>query len=153
MVRAITLSFVLATISAICLPLRGGEPTCKADANNARCGAECPQCGCRLVPVCRIYCTTKKVTDYEYGCKCEEICIPGVTPLCGKRQVCDHSGACSGGSETCKTCCKTGRCKTREVRKMVKYPVTKEEPVKKCIVEWVCPNSDRHRNCSEGANQ
>ena len=44
----------------------------------------CPHCGCRLVPVCHVYWTTKEVTTYKYTCKCDYICVPGVTRLCDK---------------------------------------------------------------------
>ena len=41
----------------------------------------CPNCGCRLVPVCHVYCATKKVTEHKYTCICEEVCIPGCSLL------------------------------------------------------------------------
>ena len=47
------------------------------------CSNCCPHCGCRLVRVCHMYCTTKTVIEYKYTCVCEEMCIPGVTPICG----------------------------------------------------------------------
>ena len=129
-------------------PLRGQSPACGSEAT---CGAEagcnascdgCPQCGCRLVPVCHVYCTTKKVTEYKYRCVCEDICIPGVTPICKRGATCDSSGECAGGCDAGNNGCQegcAGRCTIREVRKLVKYPVTKEVPVRKCTEEWTCP--------------
>jgi hypothetical protein len=32
----------------------------------------------------------------------------------------------------------------REAHKLMKYPVTKEVPVRKCTVEWVCPQCNAH---------
>jgi hypothetical protein len=89
-----------------------------------------------------VYCATKKVTEYKYRCVCEEICIPGVTPICKRDAACGGSGECAGGCGACNSGCQegcAGRCKIHEVRKLVKYPVTKEVPVRKCTVEWVCP--------------
>jgi len=127
MMKTIALSITLAMTGMICLPLRGGEPTRSTDAQSTDCGV-CPHCGCCLVAVCHTYCTTKKVTEYKYGCACVDTCVPGVTPLC--QQGCG------------------GRCLMGESRKLVKYPVTKEVPVRKCSVEWVCPHCDSHSNSS-----
>ena len=118
MLRTITLSLTLAMAAAIGLPSRGGEPTCNGETNGVACGdSVCPHCGCRLVPVCHVYCTTKKVTEYKYACTCEDICIPGVTPLCKKGRSCESSGACAGDTNAngCQECC-AGRCSVREAR-------------------------------------
>ena len=56
----------------------GGCNVCNGGCN--ACCDCCPHCGCKLVPVCQITCTTKKTTEHEYCCACKEICIPGVTP-------------------------------------------------------------------------
>jgi hypothetical protein len=143
MLKTITLSLTLAMAAPIGLPLPGGQPTCSPDAGNAASGGSlCPHCGCRLVPVCHTYCATKKITEYKYGCVCEELCIPGITRLAPRCRSCEDSSRCAGacdtgngsGQEGCE-----GRCLVREVPKLVKYPVTKEVPVRKCRVEWVCP--------------
>ena len=112
--------------------------TCCGNAGCESCCNCCPHCGCRLVPVCHIYWTTKKVTTYKYTCKCEYICVPGVTRWCDKCGNCDD-------------CCKDCKCRLHEVRHLVKIPCVKEVPVKKCTVEWVCPHCDCHGNCVEGA--
>jgi hypothetical protein len=103
-------------------PARAADQPC-----NACCDC-CPHCGCRLEKVCHIYCTTKKVVEYKYCCECKDICIPGVTPLL--------KGCCGN----CQSCCEGGHCCARETHKLLKYPVTKEVPVRQCTVEWVCPN-------------
>ena len=125
----------------------GGE-SCRAEAGCSDC---CSQCGCRLVPVCHISCTTKKVTEYKYVCKCEDLCVPGVTPICKKCRSCETSGECAAACDNgCEDgCC--GHCKIHEVHKLAKYPVTKEVPVRKCTVEWVCPHCNCHGNCAAEA--
>jgi hypothetical protein len=104
--------------------------------------------------VCHIECTTKKVTTYKYTCNCETICVPGVTRCCDKCGRGDGSGECAATGDTgnngCQECC-GGRCAIHEVHKLVKCPVTKEVPVKKCTVEWVCPHCNCQGNCAEGA--
>jgi hypothetical protein len=141
--KTIFLSLTLAMTAMIGMPLQGGEPTCGSDAKNvAGCESLCPRCGCCLVPVCHTYCTTKKVTEYKYVCTCEAFCIPGVTPICKNCLNSENSGSCTNAdgvskNESAGDC--TGSCKIRETRKLVKYPVNKETPVKKCTVEWVCP--------------
>ena len=102
------------------------------------CGHCCPHCGCRLVPVCHIYCEPKKVTTYQYCLKCEEKCIPRPTCGCNKGCGCGcDSGQCGG---ECNNGCQEGcGCCVKEVRKLVKCPCVKEVPIRKCTVEWVCP--------------
>ena len=91
MLKTFTLSLTLAMTAMIGMPSQGGEPTCGGEAQNAACcDSLCPRCGCRLVPVCHTYCTTKKVTEYKYVCACEAICIPGVTPVCKKCRSCEN---------------------------------------------------------------
>ena len=118
------------------IPATGGEavPSAKAVASAASgCCAHCGEC---LVPVCRVCCTTKKVTEYKYRYVCDEMCLPGVTPIC-QRRAADESG------DSCPSCC-GGRCNVHQIKKLVKVPVTKEVPVRTCTVEWVCPS------CSQG---
>jgi hypothetical protein len=152
MLKTITILLAVAVMATICLPLQGGEPMCGSDARNAGRGSPCPHCGCCLVPVCHISCTTKKVTEYKYGCRCEDLCIPGVTPIGKKGQSCEASGQCAGqtGNNGCQEGC-GGRCLIHEVHKLVKKPQTKEVPVRTCTVEWVCPSCGCHGDCQEGA--
>ena len=136
-------------------PAKAGEASCGCNAGCASCGCEagcascgckggcgdcdncCPHCGCKLVPVCQITCTMKKTTIHEHCCKCKEICIPGIAPLC---HGCDACDCCNSG---CKTECDC-HCRVREVHKLMVCPVTKETPVRECTVQWVCPK------CSQG---
>jgi hypothetical protein len=153
-----------------------GAAGCQAQACNAcnagggcceRGGCEgaacCPHCGCRLQPVCHTYCEPKTTTVHKYGCICEEICIPGVSRCgegCGDSERCGH---CGGGGNACGTCntCQTGNngnaggeegcgchCRVREIHKLVTFPVTKCTSVKKCTVEWVCPQCGSQCACS-----
>jgi hypothetical protein len=153
MLRTITVSLTLAMAATICLPSQGSDPTCGGDGRNA-CGTPvCPHCGFRLVPVCHPYCTTKEVITYKHCCICEDICIPGITPLGQKRQGCETSGEPAGRCGACNIGCPEGcggRCLVRTVHKLVKFPVTKEVPVKKCAVEWACPHCNCQGGCVEG---
>ncbi len=92
----------------------------------------CPRCGCNLQPVCQVTCDTKKETIHKYGCTCKYICLPPVTPICGKcNECCENNGNC---------CEKDCHCMIRAVNKLLICPATKETPVKKCTVCWVCPS-------------
>jgi hypothetical protein len=118
MSKTISLSLALAMITMSGLPAGSGEAA-RADAGDgARQGATCPRCGCCLVPVCHCYYDTKTVTTYKYTGACAEICVPGITPHCA---------------------CREGHCTVYEVRKLAKYSVTKEVPVRICTIEWHCP--------------
>jgi len=104
----------------------------------------CPRCGCKLVPVCQMGCTTKTETIHKYCCACKDICIPGPTRLC------DRGGdACNGGESGCcangggeNGCCDNGgcNCRVRTVHKLVVCPEKKEHCVRTCTVAWTCPN-------------
>ena len=160
MLKTIPLLVTLAMTATIGLPSQGGEPACGANPNCAAgCDSTCSHCGCKLVPVCHCYCTTKKVTEYKYTCICTDMCVPPVTPICGKCRCQDGDGSgqsgqcggCAGNSQNgCGECC-AGHCTVHEVRKLVKYPVTKEVPVRKCSVEWVCPHCQGNCGCVEDA--
>ncbi len=147
------------------VPFLGQAPTaaiaddaaCCGNAGCESCGNCCPHCGCKLVPVCHVYCTTKTETTYRYTCNCETKCVPGVTRICDKCGNCDGSGQCAGCSESgngdgdngCQCGCK---CRIHEVKQLVKIPCVKEVPVRKCTVEWVCPQCDGHGQCAEGGS-
>ena len=138
MLRTIAIPLVLMTAALVALPSRAAEMANTCETNSASCcNSTCPQCGCGLVPVCHTYCTTKKVTEYKYACVCEDLCVPGPVPVCEKCENCE--GACECG----------GKCTLHQVRKLAKIPVTKEVPVRKCTVEWVCPTC----NCQSGSSE
>jgi hypothetical protein len=126
--------------ASMAAPAASGGCDCAASASE-KC---CPRCGCHecLVPVCHCVWEMKKVTEYKYKCVCQDICIPG-------RIGCKPCDDC----DTCKDGCASGNCGpqagqeadcgrhplVRDVRKLVKYPVVKEVPVRKGTVEWMCP--------------
>ncbi len=85
----------------------------------------CPHCGCKLVPVCHPYCEPKTITKHEYCCHCKDHCVPGPEHCCKDCDGCCH--------EECCHCC------IREIHKLAIIPVSHQEPVRKCTVEWVCP--------------
>jgi hypothetical protein len=144
--------------------------TCNAGAGCCERGCHhggiacCPRCGCSLVPVCHTWCEPKTTSIHNHGCVCEEICIPGVSRCgegCGDHPCC---GKCEGGCNACNSCptCNAGNggaggdegcgchCRVREIHKLVIYPATKCSSVKKCSVEWVCPQCHATCPCSEG---
>lgn len=111
----------------------------------------CPHCGCKLVPVCQITCTTKKTTEHKYCCACKEICIPGVSRI---GQGCENCGNGCGTCDPCNNGCQDGcdcRCRVREVHKLMVCPVSKEKPVRECTVQWVCPNCNNCGGCGATA--
>ncbi len=136
-----------------------GAAGCQAGCNAGcqACCDCCPHCGCKLVPVCQITCTTKKTTVHEYCCACKEICIPGVTRIGERNECCENSGAGNGGCKPCDPCnngCQDGcdcRCRVREIHKLMVCPVTKETPVRACTVQWVCPNCSNCGGCGATA--
>jgi hypothetical protein len=132
-----------------------GNASCESGCGNGcggchHCDRCCPQCGCKLVPVCHVYWDTKKITKYEYTCKCETICVPKVS-CCGDK--CGGCGQCADGCKegcqgSCNNACNNGgdgcgsgccKCCIHEVKKLVKVPCVKEECVRKCSVTWTCP--------------
>jgi hypothetical protein len=156
MAKYVSLIAGLALLWSIPFP---GQAPMAAMADGAVCCGCCPHCGCKLVPVCHVSCTTKKETTYKYTCNCDTLCVPGVTRLCDKCGKCDGSNqgagsgeACTnGGDNSCPDGCKGGcKCRVHEVKHLVKVPSVKEVPVKKCTVEWVCPHCDCHGDCTEG---
>jgi hypothetical protein len=111
----------------------GGCPSCCENGGcHGRCEC-CPQCGCKLEPVCQITCTTKKTPEHQYCCGCKEICVPGVA------RICDKCDSCNNGCQDECDC----RCRIHEVHKLKVFTVTKETPVRQCTVQWVCPNCSR----------
>jgi hypothetical protein len=153
-------AFGLSSLMGESLAFGGGsccpEPTCCPEAGcnggcNGGCDCDhyCPRCGCRLEACCHPTCETKKETVHKYCCKCKEICIPGVTPICcaNKGGCCDNSGACNGGCTTacdpCNDgCCDGGNCHCRLhcVHKLMVCPQTKEHCVRGCTVTYTCPH-------------
>jgi hypothetical protein len=136
----------------------GGECGCGCSESGCSgcnsCEKCCPHCGCRLVPVCHTWCEPKKVTKHEYSCVCEEVCIPKPTCCCNK--CCEACGEGACGCNACNNGCSNGcdegcgcKCRVRDINKLVIHPCTKEVPVRKCSVEWVCPNCGK--NCQSGS--
>ena len=110
-------------------PCLANKAACCGESSCAVSDQCCSRCGCRLVAVCHSYCDTKKETTYQYGSVCKEICVPGPGHNCNDCDTCKHE--CHSGFG--------GGCSVHQVKKQVKYAVTKNVPVRKCTVEWVCP--------------
>jgi len=100
----------------------------------------CPQCGCSNVKkVCRLVPEIKKTTTFCYDVECEDFCLPGPSPCCGKK--CVPNTCCGIGTGYHKEHiygkpCFCGHIRTRKV--LVKIPVTREMKVWSCKVERVC---------------
>ncbi len=144
-------------------PAYRGAANCHLAGREACCDC-CPRCGCKLVPVCQVTCTTKKTTEHAYCCKCKEICVPGVSRPgqgCGECGGClgGCKGGCNGCAAECNACdpcngCQDScdcRCRVHEVRKLMVCPVSKETQVKQCTVQWVCPNCSHCGTCGATA--
>jgi len=167
--------FTLGLVVALAAPLSSqvaAETGCNAEPGCAApgccpAGCCCPQCGCHegMVPVCHIVCTTAKVKKYKYTCKCDTVCFPpcewectlgkGHHCGCGCGSSCTSGCGCAAGcgcdgSNGCgceSECC---NCKVRDIHKLVKCEYTVDVPVRKCVVEWVCPNCGCNCGCTEG---
>jgi hypothetical protein len=98
---------------------------------------------CSKKAICTLVKTTKKVEVVCYGCKCEDICIPGRA-----KKGCTHGGGCRDCAARGKSCscdqkpiCKfrwtewtatTSKSKTR--KKLVKYIVVREIPSYRWVI-------------------
>ncbi len=142
--RTLTLALAAAACLALTLPAMAGDGCGGKDPG---CGASttCCQCGCHAPckKVCRVVCEMKKVEITCWEVKCEDFCAP-LPSLCGKNccadscsSGCGECGACTSGC--CEKCINPPKCgKVRSKKTLVKKTVTKEVPVYKCVVEYVC---------------
>ena len=137
---------------ATCGAATCGAATCGETGCNA-CGNCCPHCGCRLVPVCHVYCAPKTVVEHQYTCLCEEVCIPGCSCcwLQAVRQLRRFRLGPVTPATTVARRAAAGKCIVRQVPRLVIHPVPKEVPVRKCTVEWVCPNCGGCGQCGATA--
>lgn len=96
-----------------------------APVSQAVAGDCCNHCGCtqNFVKVCRVVCETRKVTEHCWRCVCEDYCMPGKSEKCG----CSWIPSC-------------GKVRTR--KKLIRYTITREVPVYKCVVEYRCCNCE-----------
>jgi hypothetical protein len=125
------------------------EALCGGNAGCETCGHHCPHCGCALVPVCHCQCDVKKTVTYKYDFVCKDICIPGPGCCCDKCNHCE-SGQCAAGCDTCYAGCNKNfgcGCSVYTSKRLIKYPVVKETPVRICTVEWTCPNCGNCGQC------
>jgi hypothetical protein len=139
----------IALAAAACLVMVGTaiadeaacDPGCGSTVSN------CCQCGCKAPckKVCRVVCEMKKVEVTCWEVKCEDFCAP--LPACGRscgESGCGTESSC-GGCDPCKDGCCCEKCvkppkcgKVRCKKTLVKKTVTKEVPVYKCVVDYVC---------------
>jgi hypothetical protein len=102
-------------------------------ADDFCCDGACPTCG----KVCKLVCSTKKLTATCYGCESKDICLPGPS-----RRGCKHCATCYGkppanACDDCQNCvpkCEfcwrdwfaCGCAQPRTVRVLTKYQAEKE---------------------------
>lgn len=119
----------------------------------------CCRCGnhCGVRKVCRLVCSTEEISTYCYGCKCEDICLPGKSCrgclhsecVCGEdcpENCCEHRPSCHLEWFDWRPSC----AKVRTVKKLVKYKLTREIPSWKWVVEEVCCDCCPAHCCEEG---
>jgi hypothetical protein len=96
----------------------------------------CAHCGCHsnCCKVCRLVCETKKVTKPEYGCECEDFCVPGPSKCTIECDECGHK------TKVYTPCCASVHTRT----KLTKKDVTKEVKSYKWVVEDLCGKCAQH---------
>jgi hypothetical protein len=94
----------------------------------ARCGSPCP-----TQKVCRAIAEKKKVSKTEFGCECEDFCVPGRSGFCGYDKTCDDSGCVK-----CTKIWEPGCAQVRSRRVLTKKNVDEEVTVYKWVVEELC---------------
>lgn len=106
----------------------------------------CALCGCHAPckKVCRLVCETKKVEETVWEVQCEDFC-PLLPKIFGKKCGCGDPGCgrdpavCGGCEAGCGKEPPTPQCgKSRVKKTLVKKTITKEVPVYRCVVEYVC---------------
>jgi hypothetical protein len=125
----------------------------------ATAGDGCCKCGgCGVRKVCRIVPEKKKLEKTVYGCKCEDICVPGKS--CRGCLNCEEK--CGEGD--CDCCShkpsaffrwfdwEPGCAEVKTVKKLTKFKVTHEICSWKWKVEDACENCCPSANCVEGAD-
>ncbi|HUY34694.1 MAG TPA: hypothetical protein VMV69_18255 [Pirellulales bacterium] len=100
----------------------------------------CDHCGCRqeCKKVCRLVHGTKKETKTEYGCECEDFCVPGRSRKCGVKCDCDAHGHKYRHIVWQPTCAEV-----RTRKKLVKKDISKEVPDDRWVVEEICRGCGR----------
>ena len=92
-------------------------------------GDGCLQCGCRqrTPKVCRVVCGVKRVKQVRWGCRFENVCLPGP---CEK--VCCDEGC--GSSKVLMPACG----KVRSAKRLICYIDEIEVPIYKYVIEDAC---------------
>ena len=116
-------------LGGLCLSCLGAAGASEPD--------HCGRCGCQaqVKKVCRLVCETKKVTEIQYDCKCEDFCTPGRSKHCGLEWECDENSL-GGKSLHHVWLPRCGQVRTRTV--LTKHEVIKQVPSTRCVVEYVC---------------
>jgi len=96
---------------------------------NAQEGDGCGQCGCRqrVRKVCRVVCGLKKVKQVRWGCRDDDVCLPGP---CSKACVDDGCASCKVFMPTCG--------KVRSRKRLIRYIEEIEVPIYLDVIEEVC---------------
>src|SRR5262245_55843278 len=104
-------------------------------------------------------CVEKEVKKVVWGCKCDAVCLPPPSHLCGECEECvhcdrDHCDCCSHGA--CGHITKQhwqpeGCPEMREIVKLRKFEIKVKVPSYKYVVEEVCCDCCDRCECSDGA--
>jgi hypothetical protein len=96
---------------------------------NAQEGDGCHQCGCRqrARKVCRVVCGVKKVKQVRWGCRYDDVCLPGPC----RKSCCDDG--CGSHEVLMPTC---GKVRSR--KRLIRYIGQIEVPIYKYVIEEVC---------------
>ncbi len=111
----------------------------------------CAHCGgsegCQKV--CRLVCEDKKIAVTQWGCQCEDFCVPGPSqPGCQHEdfvadECCDPKAPCSEPKRFVWTEWVPGcGAKVYKKKKLMKRTVTKTVPGFKWVVEDLCPQCE-----------
>ena len=98
-------------------------------------GEPCRHCGrlCECQPVCRLVCEMKEVTKTTWGCKCEDVCVPGPSQRCFSDCNCGHCQDCRAHAWIPTAAyLKTRKVPVKQVEKMMK-------PSYRLVVEYLYP--------------
>ncbi|HEY2826911.1 MAG TPA: hypothetical protein VGJ04_04865 [Pirellulales bacterium] len=140
----IVLLFVLAAPTMLVADEVSTPPCEQCAAGDCRDGF-CDHCGCQAhcQKVCHPVCEWKDMKETVYGCRCQDVCIPGRSEEgCTKVDECNpYNCPLCHDYKPLYTLWKPAECaRIRSVTTLVKYEVTHKVPTYKWVVEYCCDN-------------
>lgn len=99
----------------------------------------CRSCGCEcgLQKVCRPVCEKEEVPKICWTCECEDFCVPGKSCIAGVKCEPDPCDPCRFLPRLLWKPSAHAEVRSRNV--LIKKEVTRELPVYRWVVEYVCP--------------